>query len=79
MFQKYAVAYKLQGWNQEFGTTSEVDLEEAKALGMEEMGEARRELIRRMIACRQLGSVSRADEVTLTEVARLGEPTEFPC
>jgi len=78
MFQQYAVTYTLEGNTREFGTTTVVDLDEAKARGTEEMGDIRRVLIQEMIACRQLGSANRRQEVTLTEVARLGAPTETP-
>jgi hypothetical protein len=78
MFQQFAVAYKIPGSAQEFGTTCVVDLEEAYQLGMEEMGDARRALLRRMIAIRHLGNLSRAHEVEITEAARLGEPTPTP-
>jgi hypothetical protein len=78
MFQHYAVTYNFGPMGQDFGTTTVVDLEEAYNLGMEEMGEARRLLIRKMIACRHLGSASRYPEVFLTEAVRLGTPTETP-
>lgn len=76
MFQTYAIAYKLQGNSREFGTTVNVDLDRAKEEGYEEMGDFRRELIRRSIAIRQLGSEKRSNEVELVEAARMGEPTE---
>lgn len=78
MFQEYAVTYRLEGHSKGFGTTTLVDLDEAKALGREEMGDAARELIRKMIATRRWGRPGDADKVELTEVARLGKPVEFP-
>jgi hypothetical protein len=78
MFQRYAVAYKLTDHDKEFGTTVTVDLDEAQELGFEEMGDARRFLIRQSIASRRWGRPGLEYMVFLNEVARLGEPTQTP-
>ena len=78
MFQTYAIEYSLPGTAQTFGTTSVVDLDEARESGREEMGEAQRLELRQQIACRRWGNPARAGEIVLTEVIRLGAPTVTP-
>lgn len=78
MFQLFAVTYTLEGHEDGFATTVTVDLEEAYQTGMAEMGDARRLLARKAIACRRWGRPEDQSKVELTEIVRLGDPTETP-
>lgn len=79
MFQAYAVTYKLEGHDKGMGTVAVIDLDEAAELVPTQGLEGARDLLLRyMIAVKRWGNINRENMVELTEVARLGGPTENP-